>query len=165
MEGSNMPARSFLGAAILLVALAASNLADAASTYTLGGITTMHSGPGSQYPVIARIRGGRHINVLGCLPDYSWCKAMMNDMRGWISATRLEFPHAGQLVPLATFYTFFNAPTIPDDQRPRHGGSGQTITDCSDPGVLCPEDQQTVGKGPVECEACPWPTGRRPPAP
>jgi len=81
MEGSNMPARSFLGAAILLVALAASNLADAASTYTLGGITTMHSGPGSQYPVIARIRGGRHINVLGCLPDYSWCKAMMKDMR------------------------------------------------------------------------------------
>ena len=159
-----MQAGSFLGVTILVTALALSNVADAASTYTVEGITTMHSGSGSQYPVIARIRGGRHINVLGCLPDYSWCKAMMKDRRGWISATRLEFPHAGQLVPLATFYTFFNAPII-GDRRPRHRGSGQTVTDCSHPGVVCPEDQQTSGKGPVECEACPWPTGRRPPAP
>jgi uncharacterized protein YraI len=148
---------------MLLLALAWSGSANAASAYTAPGGTNLREGPGANYPVVASVRGGSDVEVLGCLQDFSWCETLVENERGWISSRRLEYMHAGQRVPLWSFYTYFNTPTIPfrggsyrhrDRDRP-------TQLDCRDPNVDC-QEEPLPPQGPVECESCPWPTGRAP---
>lgn len=156
-----MQIRSLLAAGLLAMALP--SFANAATAYAVGGITNMREGPGTQYHVIARVRGDSRVDVVGCLKDFSWCDAIVEDIRGWISTTRLEFVHAERRVPLWSFYTFFNVPIIGDSSGHRRGGDdGASLPDCSDPDIICPDERPTVEEGPVECEACPWPSGRAP---
>ncbi len=117
--GVDMAYHFLLGLALIAVIPTFPGNANAASAYTVrDGTTNMRSGPGRYYPVIAHLRNGRHVNVVGCLRDFSWCTVFVNRKRGWISGRRLEFMHAGRRVPLSTFYTFFNVPTIGRRQKP-----------------------------------------------
>lgn len=157
-----MKVRSFL-AAVPLVAALIPGLADAGTAYTTAGLSNMRTGPGTNHPVIARVAGGSRVEVTGCLENFDWCDSVVQGMHGWISSSRLEFMHAGQLVPLRSFYTFFNIPIIVDGGRGWTAEEPVSEPDCSDPYIICEGEEQTVEEGPVECEACPWPTGRRPP--
>ena len=151
----------FILMAVTLLAALIPGLANAATAYTAGGLSNMRAGPGMHYPVLARVVGGSRVDVRGCLENFAWCDSIVQGMRGWISSSRLEFLHGGQLVPLPGFYTFFNVPII-DGRRDWTPEEPVTEPDCSDPYVICEGEEQPVEEGPVECEACPWPSGRRP---
>ena len=112
-----MRSRFFLAASALLGALGLSNGASAQSlAYAVpGGSSYMRAGPGFDYPVIAYIRGGSAVTVYGCLPDWSWCDASVQRMRGWVSTTRLQFQYGGNLVPIPRYYSYFDAPTVTFD--------------------------------------------------
>ena len=120
-----MAVRLLLAAALIASLQMESSQAGAAPAYALrDGSTNVHAGPGSFYPVIARLRSGRFLSVTGCHGDFSWCATTINGRQGWVRGRRLEFMHAGQRVPLATFYTFFNVPingkkAVPSTRRGR----------------------------------------------
>jgi uncharacterized protein YraI len=108
-----MRPRLLLAAAALFGALALPTFTAAQTiAYAVPGTTNMRAGPGTQYPVIARIRGGSVVNVHGCVSDFSWCDASVQNVRGWVSTTRLEFDYSGRLVPLPRYYRYFGAPVI-----------------------------------------------------
>jgi uncharacterized protein YraI len=97
----------------LVGVLALPHVAAAQSiAYAAPGRTNMRAGPGLDFPVIAQILGGSAVNVYGCLADFSWCDTSVQNVRGWVSTTRLEFDYGGNLVPLPRYYSSFNAPVI-----------------------------------------------------
>ena len=153
-----MNAGSLRAAAALLAVFALPAGSLAATAYSVGGTVNMRTGPGTHYPVIAQIPSGSRIDVVACLQDYSWCDTVVADLRGWVSTRRLEFPHGGRNVPLRSFYTFFNAPIF-SGGAPNRQGPDPAVPDCADPNTICPGEEPV--QGPVECESCPWPTGRR----
>ena len=101
-------ALALLGAGALPTLAAAQSVAYAVP----GSPTNMRAGPGVDYPVVAYIRGGSAVDVYGCLSDFSWCDSSVDNVRGWVSTTRLEFEYAGDLVPIPRYYQYFEAPTI-----------------------------------------------------
>jgi uncharacterized protein YraI len=124
---------SLLALSALLTALAVSAPAQA-QTYAFAagdGYTNMRAGPGTRYPVVARIYPGSEVYVLGCIVDHSWCEGVVQGVQGWIHAQRLEFLYAGRRVLVPSYYAYFGAPIISfhfddydddyyDDWRPRH---------------------------------------------
>ncbi len=109
-----MKIRFLLAALALCGAVAEASPAAAQSiAYAVPtGTTNMRAGPGFDYPVIAIIRGGSAVNVYGCLSDFSWCDSSVQDIRGWVSTTRLQFQYGGNLVPMPRYYSYFDAPII-----------------------------------------------------
>ena len=101
----------------LVVATAAAPQAASAQSiaYAVPGSTNVRAGPGTQYPIVARVRGGTEILVFGCLSDRAWCDIQVYDTRGWISSRRLEFVYAGSRVLVPEYYTYFRAPIISFD--------------------------------------------------
>ena len=100
--------------AALLAALAATPRPASAEmlAYSVPGTTNVRAGPGTQYPVVARVRGGLEIIVFGCLSDREWCDIQVYDVRGWMSARRLQFAYAGNYVPVQDYWGYFGAPII-----------------------------------------------------
>lgn len=98
----------------LVAALAAAPQAASAQSiaYAVPGSTNVRAGPGTQYPVVARVRGGVRMVVFGCLSDRAWCDAQVYETRGWISSRRLEFVYAGSRVLVPDYYSYFDAPII-----------------------------------------------------
>jgi len=149
---------------VALLGIALNTPSEAEPAYVAPGTTNVRAGPGTSFPVLARVPGGTFVDVTGCISGLSWCDVIFDEaeggLRGWISSRRLEFSHAGQLVPMWSFGTFFNVPIIGGSARYGHQPGNYRAApldeDCADPNVLCPHE------GPVECEECPWPTGRAP---
>jgi uncharacterized protein YraI len=105
---------SLMALIALGVALAASPHSASAQSiaYSVPGSTNVRAGPGTQYPVVARVRGGVEILVYGCLSDRAWCDVQVYETRGWMSSRRLEFEYAGSYVPVPEYYAYFDAPII-----------------------------------------------------
>jgi uncharacterized protein YraI len=153
-----MRMRSLLIAAVLLGGLGFPGLAAAQTiAYAAPGTTNLRTGPGTQFPVIARVVGGSRVHVLGCLGDRSWCDVLVQDIRGWMYAGRLQFVYAGRRVYVPEYYAYFDAPVVRfdfgywDDRRShrRHhrrdwGGrdwGGNVETECLAPEGFCPGDR------------------------
>ena len=98
----------------LAAALAVAPQAASAQSiaYAVPGSTNVRAGPGTQYPVVARVRGGTEIIVYGCLSDRAWCDIQVYRTRGWMSSRRLEFVYAGSRVLVPEYYSYFDAPVI-----------------------------------------------------
>jgi len=114
---TRLPTKTFplLALAALLFAIGSVTVpraADAALAYAVAGTTNMRSGPGTRYPVIARVVGGTRVNVIGCLPDRAWCDVSVGAIRGWISSRRLEFLYSGRRVLVPGYYRYFGAPIV-----------------------------------------------------
>jgi uncharacterized protein YraI len=108
-----MKLRSLLAAAAFVVALALPGIAAAQTiAYAVGGTTNMRAGPSTEYPVVAKIRGGSQVYVHGCISDYSWCDCEVQGIRGWVYAGRLEFLYAGRRVYVPEYYAYFGAPIV-----------------------------------------------------
>ena len=105
---------SLIAVSALLVALAAAPQPAAAQSiaYSVPGSTNVRAGPGTQFPVVARVRGGVRIVVFGCLTDRAWCDVQVYRTRGWMSSRRLEFVYAGSRVLVPDYYDYFDAPII-----------------------------------------------------
>jgi uncharacterized protein YraI len=108
-----MSMRRLLAAAVLLGAMALPGLASAqVLAFAVYGTTNMRAGPGTQYPVIARIAGGSAVHVYGCIPERVWCDAQVQGIRGWVASSRLEFAYRGRRVPVVQYYGYFGAPYV-----------------------------------------------------
>ena len=104
--------RRFIFASIVtLVGLILPGAASAATAYAVG-TTNMRAGPGTNYPVVARIGGGSRVQVYGCVRGYSWCDSNVRGFRGWIAASRLEFVYRGARVLVPDYYDYFDVPII-----------------------------------------------------
>ena len=105
---------SLMALVALLAALAVAPQAAFAQSvaYSVPGTTNVRAGPGTQYPVVARVHGGTELIVYGCLSDRAWCDVQVYDTRGWISSRRLEFVYADSRVPVPDYYGYFDAPII-----------------------------------------------------
>jgi uncharacterized protein YraI len=108
---------SLMALIALGVALAASPHSASAQSvaYSVPGSTNVRAGPGTQYPVVARVRGGVEILVYGCLSDRAWCDVQVYETRGWMSSRRLEFVYGGSRVLVPEYYAYFGAPFISFD--------------------------------------------------
>jgi uncharacterized protein YraI len=88
------------------------------------GYSNLRSGPGTNYNIIARIYPGSSVDVLGCLDTRAWCDVVVQDIRGWIYASRLEFVYGGRRVLVPDYYSYFDAPVVyfnfGDDDRYRY---------------------------------------------
>jgi uncharacterized protein YraI len=105
--------RRLFAAAVLLGALALPGVAAAQSiAYAVYGTTNMRAGPGTSYPVIAKILGGSAVHVYGCIPERVWCDAQVQGVRGWVNSNRLEFVYGGRRVPLVQYYGYFGVPYV-----------------------------------------------------
>jgi uncharacterized protein YraI len=80
--------------------------------FAVYGTTNMRAGPGTQYPVIAKIAGGSAVHIYGCIPERVWCDAQVQGVRGWVNSNRLEFAYGGRRVPLVQYYSYFGAPYV-----------------------------------------------------
>ena len=100
-------------AAFAIVVAAAPHPASAqAIAYAVPGTTNLRAGPGTQYPIIGKVRGGTEVYVYGCLANRSWCDILVGGIRGWIYSRRLEFVYAGRRVLVPRYYAYFGAPII-----------------------------------------------------
>lgn len=110
----SMRPASLMALAALVTALAAAPQSASAQSiaYSVPGTTNVRAGPSTQYPVVARVRGGVEILVFGCLSDRAWCDVQVYDTRGWMSSRRLEFVYAGSRVLVPEYYAYFSAPIV-----------------------------------------------------
>jgi len=109
-----MSTRSFFSAAVVCAALLMPAVAAAQSIAyaTEDGYSNLRAGPSRGYEVIARVYPGSQVDVLGCLASRDWCEVVVQDIQGWISATRLEFVYSGRRVLLPDYYTYFDPPSV-----------------------------------------------------
>ncbi len=108
-----MEFRLIFAAAVLFGACMTSGVSDAQTiAYAAPGTTNLRAGPGTQYTIIARVRGGSVVDVHGCLNDHSWCSISAGPYDGWMAAWRLVFPYAGRNVFVPDYYDHFRAPII-----------------------------------------------------
>lgn len=89
-----MPRRPALIAIACLTLVSLSGTAFAVSALTSDGSTNVRSGPGVRYSIVAKVGSRSRVEVLGCLQDRSWCRAIAPGGTGWISASRLRFVYA-----------------------------------------------------------------------
>jgi hypothetical protein len=60
----------------------------------------MRGGPGPQYRVLLRIPAARTLQLLGCVPNLSWCRTVYLGRTGWVSSSLLvPRPGAGRVPP------------------------------------------------------------------
>lgn len=84
---------AFIAAAIVAIAAVAAQPAQAA-WHAIDGRTAatvnVRSGPAGQYHIIGKIRKGEHVNIRGCLKDFSWCDIEQRGKYGWVPAKYLQ---------------------------------------------------------------------------
>ncbi|MCY0385733.1 SH3 domain-containing protein [Robbsia sp. Bb-Pol-6] len=85
--------------------------AQQAPAYT-NGPTIMRAGPSQQYPEVARVQPGVPVSVMGCLQNYSWCDVGLPGARGWVHASRLNYPYQGSSVPLSNYGMAIGVPIV-----------------------------------------------------
>lgn len=84
--------------ALLLSSIALPALAqDASVTVDLN----MRAGPGSQYPVITTIPGGRSVDIYGCESGLNWCDVSWRGNRGWVYSDYLNYTYDRRTRPVA----------------------------------------------------------------
>jgi hypothetical protein len=60
----------------------------------------LRNGPGTQYATLIRIPRGRTVQILGCTPNFVWCRTRFVGRIGWVSAAYLSpRPGAGAFPP------------------------------------------------------------------
>ena len=96
----------------MLGALLLPAVASAAAPAYVAGTTNLRAGPGTEYPIVARIGSGSRVTVHGCIRGYDWCDATIRGFRGWVTAARLEFVHRGRRVLVPQYYRNFGAPVV-----------------------------------------------------
>lgn len=105
--------RWLFAVAALAAACGISGMAAAQSlAHVAPGTTNLRDGPGTRYPVVARVYGGTPVEVYGCLVDRSWCEVSVDEIVGWMAASRLQFVYAGRRVYVPDYYSHFRAPII-----------------------------------------------------
>ena len=104
--------RAIAASLAMVGALLLPAVASAATTAYTSRTVNMRAGPGTDYPVVTRIRDDSRLRVYGCVRDYRWCDASYRGIRGWVNSARLEFAYQGRRVLVPANYRYFDAPII-----------------------------------------------------
>ena len=96
-------ARFFAAAGSLVAIVALTNMAEAASAYTVGP-SKVRSGPGANHPVIGGVLGGSRVTVHECTTG--WCRLSAQALHGWMAQSRLEFVQSTPAVQQAPTIQF-----------------------------------------------------------
>lgn len=84
-------------------ALGAMPLAWSAQWAQTARDVNLRAGPAVEYPIVARVRAGVSISVVGCLSDYHWCDVEVGPSRGWVYAGNIVYPYQGAYVPVLDY--------------------------------------------------------------
>src|SRR5687768_15187311 len=143
----------FLRTAAILGLLALTSVPASAQQFAPGGrVATvrttaevnLRSGPGTQYRVLIRIPRARAVQLLGCVPNFVWCRTSYLGRVGWVSAAYLApRPGVRSLPPRLPFPL-----PVPIPQPPRPPQAGQvTVTGTlTREGVECPAMRADSGR-------------------
>ena len=85
----------------LLIPLAAR--AQDGSTAITAKMANLRAGPNRDYPVVTILLPNVPVQVLGCLPHYSWCDVLWGPTRGWIYGGNLVYIYDGRPVALPDY--------------------------------------------------------------
>lgn len=91
--------------------LASTTWASAQEAFTTGDVN-MRAGPGSRYPVVTTIPGGREVFIHGCLSNWDWCDVSWRRTRGWVFSDYLEAMWRGRRVVFDEYRTFVDIPFV-----------------------------------------------------
>jgi hypothetical protein len=136
----------FLRAAAIVAVLVLTSAAANAQQFAPGGrIATarttvdlnLRSGPGTQYRVLIRIPRGRTVQILGCVPNFVWCRTSFLGRVGWVSAAYLSPRPGASRFPPGTFPIPLPTPLPPRPEPPQIGVVSVTGT-LTREGAECP---------------------------
>ena len=85
--------------------------ANAQRAFALDG-ADIFAGPGSDYPIVARVAPGVGLRINGCLNDYSWCDVSFGPNRGWAYAGDLGYTYQSSRVPVIEYGPRLALPVI-----------------------------------------------------
>ena len=94
--------KSLAGLFIVLGMALAAPAWSAGYAYVQGAVH-LRAGPRIGYPIIMVLGMGSRVYVHGCVSDYSWCDVTADGMRGWVSASYLDYPYGGGYVPVIDY--------------------------------------------------------------
>jgi hypothetical protein len=85
-----------ISASVILAGIAPALAQQAVTTTNLN----VRAGPGSQEEVIGRLASGQAVTIDGCVDRGKWCKVLLPEGEGWVSARYLsgEFATGGVMV-------------------------------------------------------------------
>jgi uncharacterized protein YraI len=95
--------------ALLLSSIAVPALAQDARVVT---DLNMRAGPGTQYPVVTTIPGGRAVDIHGCEGSLNWCDVSWRGNRGWVYSDYLNYTHDRRTRPVAEWGTRLDLPIV-----------------------------------------------------
>jgi uncharacterized protein YraI len=58
--------------------------------------TELRAGPDYDYPTVRIVRGGRNLEIFGCLRDWSWCDVGYRSDRGWVDGRDIAVDYRGR---------------------------------------------------------------------
>jgi uncharacterized protein YraI len=105
-----MKALPALLAGSLVAVLALPDEAVAQSRAVVTTDLNMRAGPGTQFPVVNVLAGGRTVTVHGCVRNLTWCDVTTRSDRGWVSARYLAEERRGR--PIVDLGPSFGLPVI-----------------------------------------------------
>lgn len=104
-----MGIRSHLAAAALVAAVALPSAAAAQSfAVAAAGTTNVRSGPGTQYTVVGKVRGGTRLTVGNCASG--WCGVAAPGVSGYMARSRLQLGYANAPVVQPQPYPVYPQP-------------------------------------------------------
>ena len=101
-----------------LAALGAAAPAAAAQTARSSGVQAIHTGPGSFYPIVGKLKDQERVAVTDCTRQARWCeiRQLDNGPSGWVPGSYLIGSGAKNAV---TPFDFGFDPLWPGGLRPR----------------------------------------------
>jgi uncharacterized protein YraI len=79
---------------------------SAVAKHAMVSPTTVFSGPGAAWPVIAQIPAGAHVNVINCYAGWrrGWCQVQYGKVKGFVKGDTLA-PSGGKKVSIGSVVT------------------------------------------------------------
>ncbi len=87
------------------------SIANAANGYVTGNIH-LRAGPGWDFPLIADVRAGTQISVVGCTTGWQWCDVVVFRDRGWMPGNYIQSDYQGQRAPVLTYGARIGLPIV-----------------------------------------------------
>ena len=99
--------------AALLAAIAGFGAAPVAAAPGFAtGAVNLRAGPGVTYPQVVVVPAGAPVEIIGCLPGFTWCDVGFGEVRGWVSARYLQSLDEDRRVPFPEYAPRAGVPVV-----------------------------------------------------
>jgi uncharacterized protein YraI len=86
--------------------------ADTTTVWFVPGPVDLRSGPDESFPIVASIPSKEHMELEGCLQNWTWCDISWNGQRGWVSGHAIEAIYQNKTSYVADIASTANVPVI-----------------------------------------------------